>query len=81
MVKKQAMACLQDYFPLLHVMLSQKYITLTLYAQNGALIVVYSFIRESCGNCGFLSPYSKEEQVVNNRSYTSFDDKDFFCGK
>jgi len=37
--------------------------------------------RESCGVCGFLSSHSKEEQVVNGRSYTDFSKSNFDCGR
>ena len=37
--------------------------------------------RESCGVCGFLSPFNNEDQVVAGASYSDFKRDDFKCGK
>jgi len=37
--------------------------------------------RESCGLCGFLSPFNTETQVLNGRSYTRNTQTDFDCGR
>ena len=46
-----------------------------------APFVMGSLCRESCGVCGFLSPFNTEEQQVGDRSYTDFTKKNFDCGK
>ena len=37
--------------------------------------------RESCGVCGFLSPFNMEEQIVGILSYSNFTRDDFDCGR
>jgi len=37
--------------------------------------------RESCGVCGFLSPYNFEVQKVGQLSYTDINSPDFDCGR
>ena len=37
--------------------------------------------RESCGVCGFLSPFNKEDQVVSGDSYSDFNKDNFKCGE
>eukprot|EP00092_Neocalanus_flemingeri_P019183 GFUD01020782.1.p1 GENE.GFUD01020782.1~~GFUD01020782.1.p1 ORF type:complete len:726 (+),score=150.54 GFUD01020782.1:33-2210(+) len=55
------------------------------WARKGTCIINPFFMthtcRESCGVCGFLSPNSKEEQVVGGLSYTDFTKQNFDCGR
>jgi len=37
--------------------------------------------RESCGLCGFLSPFNTDIQVVEGKSYTKYNDRTFDCGR
>ena len=37
--------------------------------------------RESCGVCGFLSPFNTEDQEVNGASYSEHEDDNFKCGE
>ena len=37
--------------------------------------------RESCGVCGFLSPFNNEDQVVDGDSYTEYKNDNFKCGE
>jgi len=55
------------------------------WARNGMCIlnpiVMAHTCRESCGVCGFLSPASKEEQVIKGDSYSDFTRDSFDCGR
>ena len=37
--------------------------------------------RESCGVCGFLSPFNTEDQEVNGASYSEYKNDNFKCGE
>jgi len=55
------------------------------WARNGMctdspLFMVHT-CRESCGVCGFLSPFNKEEQIVGVNSYSKFSASNFDCGR
>ena len=55
------------------------------WARQGMCVVNPFFMahtcRESCGVCGFLSPFNVEHQVVGENSYTDFSRPDFDCGR
>ena len=45
------------------------------------MVVMTHTRRESCGVCGFLSPPNREEQLVNEKSYTDINKDNFECGQ
>ena len=55
------------------------------WARKGRCVIDPFFMahtcRESCGVCGFLSPFNREEQVVSERSYTDIRGTNFDCGR
>lgn len=55
------------------------------WARDGQCVVNPYFMvhscRESCGVCGFLSPFNSEVQTVSGKTYSDFADSNFDCGR
>ena len=47
---------------------------------DGSLLMAHT-CRESCGVCGFLSPFNTEDQEVNGASYSEYKNDNFKCGE